>query len=117
MSLPLNTKNYPFFAASYQTREGYRIGLAQEGPKVTHLVMIDRPIKVVSIRKEERDYVTAHSTTTLKSWVHFLNEARPRLGITKTAELYVYAAAAQLEAKANDDTDTTRQDNGALEGA
>ena len=107
MSLPLNTKLYPLYPCQYQTRTGYTIGVAQDGPKVTSIVVIRRPITVLKIRGKERDYVLPHPTTTLKSWISFLNEAKPRLGITKTAELFIYALGQQLEAKANENQDTT----------
>jgi len=87
-----------YFAAQYKQRSGRRLGLATEGTKIIKVLVIGRPIRVLKVRGKERGYVSHHKLTTVKSWVDFITEAAPRLGITKEAEAMIQAARLQLEA-------------------
>lgn len=97
-----------YFAAQYKQRGGRRLGLATEGTKIIKLLVIGRPIRVLKVRGKERGYISNHATT-VQSWVDYLTEAGPRLGITKEAEAMVTAARLQLK-EAKDGKHTTTED-------
>lgn len=97
-----------YFAAQYKQKGGRRLGLATEGTKIIRLVVIGRPIRVLKVRGKERGYISNHATT-VQSWVDYLTEAGPRLGITKEAEAMIQAARLQLK-EAKDGKHATSED-------